>query len=89
LAGLGLDFGCARLPQTGDNTRIWLSRFRYTQGMAEESLAAECIQCRECEPKCTQHSAISEWMPVVHAVLGEDKTYGEVTTPTSPPKGAT
>lgn len=32
--------------------------------------AIACVAC-ECEPKCSQHIAISEWMPQVHAVLGE------------------
>ena len=41
----------------------------------------ECIQCRECESKCTQQIPISEWMPVVHAVLGEGKAYEEVEAP--------
>jgi len=37
--------------------------------------ADACIQCRECEDKCPQSSPISEWMPVVHEVLGEGKPY--------------
>jgi len=68
---------------------IGFPRFRYNQVMAEESRAVECIQCRECEPKCTQQIPISEWMPVVHAVLGEEKAYEEVPTPVALPRGAT
>jgi predicted aldo/keto reductase-like oxidoreductase len=63
-------------------------RFRYDRVMAEESRAVECIQCRECEEKCTQQIEISAWMPVVHAVLGEGKAYEEVPTPVALPKGA-
>ena len=37
--------------------------------------ALSCIQCRECEDKCPQSILISEWMPVVHEVLGEEKPY--------------
>jgi len=41
------------------------------KGISEEARASACIQCRECEDKCPQHIRISEWMPQVHAVLGE------------------
>ena len=41
----------------------------------EEARAGECIQCRECEKKCPQSIPISEWMPRVHAVLGEGQSY--------------
>jgi predicted aldo/keto reductase-like oxidoreductase len=37
--------------------------------------ADACIQCGECEDKCPQTIPISEWMPVVHQVLGEGKSY--------------
>ena len=37
--------------------------------------ASACTQCRECEEKCPQNIPISEWMPVVHQVLVEDKPY--------------
>lgn len=40
--------------------------------------AVECVQCRECEEKCPQTIPISDWMPVVHQVLGEGKSYDEV-----------
>ena len=41
----------------------------------EEKRASACIQCRECEEKCPQSILISEWMPVVHEVLGEGQPY--------------
>ena len=37
--------------------------------------AVSCIQCRECEDKCPQSILISEWMPIVHEVLGEEQPY--------------
>jgi hypothetical protein len=41
----------------------------------EEKRASACIQCRECEEKCPQSILISEWMPIVHEVLGEGQPY--------------
>ncbi len=41
----------------------------------EEVRASVCAQCRECEEKCPQSILISEWMPLVHAVLGEGQPY--------------
>jgi predicted aldo/keto reductase-like oxidoreductase len=35
--------------------------------------AAMCVQCGQCETKCPQRIPISEWMPVVHEVLGEGR----------------
>jgi len=43
----------------------------------EKGQAVNCIQCRECEEKCPQGLPISEWMPVVHRVLGESVPYNE------------
>ena len=64
-----------------------MRRLVYSRAMAEEHQASECFQCRECEHKCPQQIEISEWMPVVHAVLGEDKAYDEVPTPVALSKG--
>jgi predicted aldo/keto reductase-like oxidoreductase len=47
----------------------------YRDSLSEEARASACVQCRECEKRCTQQILISEWMPVVHAVLGEDQPY--------------
>jgi uncharacterized protein len=41
----------------------------------EDARASACIQCRECEDKCPQSIRISEWMPLVHAVLGEGEPF--------------
>ena len=51
------------------------ARRAYDMWIAEEKRASACIQCRECEEKCPQSILISEWMPRVHAVLGEGEPY--------------
>jgi predicted aldo/keto reductase-like oxidoreductase len=50
------------------------ARRRYGRG-PEEVRASACIQCRQCEELCPQDILISEWMPIVHAVLGEGQSY--------------
>jgi predicted aldo/keto reductase-like oxidoreductase len=52
-------------------------RFVYNDWLDEGARASACIQCRECEAKCTQQIEISAWMPRVHAVLGEKEPYPE------------
>jgi predicted aldo/keto reductase-like oxidoreductase len=52
-----------------------VARDGYTNWTPEEAQARQCIQCRECEEKCPQSIPISEWMPVVHAVLGDGQDY--------------
>jgi hypothetical protein len=52
-------------------------RLYYRDSMAPSIRAEACIACRECEERCTQQIAISEWMPTVHAVLGEAQDYPE------------
>ncbi|MBL7202337.1 MAG: aldo/keto reductase [Anaerolineae bacterium] len=56
------------------------ARRRYGR-MPEGSRASACIQCRECEELCPQDILISEWMPVVHQVLGEGKPYEQCALP--------
>jgi predicted aldo/keto reductase-like oxidoreductase len=51
------------------------ARRGYNNFMPEEERAGVCIQCRECEDKCPQSILISEWMIVVHEVLGEGKPF--------------
>jgi predicted aldo/keto reductase-like oxidoreductase len=51
------------------------AREEYNNWIDEEKRASACIQCRECEEKCPQSILISEWMPIVHQVLGEDQPY--------------
>lgn len=63
------------------------SRRRYA-AMPQDQRASECIACRECESLCPQHIPISEWMPLVHAVLGEGETYACVSAPAQQRSGA-
>ena len=51
------------------------ARDGYKNWTPEEAQAQQCIQCRECEEKCPQSIPISEWMPVVHEVLGNGQDY--------------
>ncbi len=37
--------------------------------------ADQCNGCRACEEQCPQHIPISEWLPIVHQVLGEENAY--------------
>jgi predicted aldo/keto reductase-like oxidoreductase len=53
----------------------------YSRWIPEDERASACIQCRECEEKCPQDIPISEWMPVVHEVLGEGKPYDACPAP--------
>ena len=50
-----------------------LARQQYAFGERSDKdiRAAACLQCRECEELCPQGILISEWMPKIHAVLGE------------------
>jgi hypothetical protein len=49
-----------------------LGKTQTTQGMKQDGDRA---QCWECESNCPQHVQIGEWMPRVHAVLGEGRPY--------------
>jgi predicted aldo/keto reductase-like oxidoreductase len=51
------------------------SRFTYRRFVPDGEKAANCIQCGECLPKCPQNIPISDWMPVVEEVLGQNKPY--------------
>jgi predicted aldo/keto reductase-like oxidoreductase len=51
------------------------ARRAYKQWIKDESKAAQCVQCQECEDKCPQKITISEWMPVVDEVLGLGRPY--------------
>lgn len=51
------------------------ARRAYKMWISDDSKAANCIQCQECESKCPQKIAISTWMPVVEEVLGLDRDY--------------
>jgi hypothetical protein len=49
------------------------ARQRYMRFMPEKERAKMCKQCKKCEEKCPQKIPISELMPKVHALLGEEK----------------
>ena len=51
------------------------ARETYKMWLPENERASKCLDCDECEEKCPQSIPISEWMPRVHAVLGEGQPY--------------
>jgi predicted aldo/keto reductase-like oxidoreductase len=57
------------------------ARMEYNRWLPEAERASECIACRECESLCPQSIPISEWMPIVHSVLGEGQAYEESMLP--------
>ncbi len=57
------------------------ARTAYTRWFPELERADQCTECQECEEKCPQDIMISEWMPIVHAVLGEGQPYNERPAP--------
>lgn len=59
----------------------WLAEGYQQSVYPEDGRAVNCVQCQECEGKCPQGIPISEWMPVVHQVLGEGKPYDECPPP--------
>ncbi len=58
------------------------SRQVYTWLSGDQKAGADaCLQCYECEYECPQNIPISEWMPVIHQVLGEGMPYHGPSTP--------
>jgi len=51
------------------------SRYAYNNFVPKDSRAVMCTACGVCESKCPQNIKISELMPKVHEVLGENKDY--------------
>ena len=47
------------------------ARLRYQLWLDETSQATACLTCHDCEDRCPQKIAISEWMPKVGALLGK------------------
>jgi predicted aldo/keto reductase-like oxidoreductase len=47
----------------------------------EGEQAGNCQRCYECEAVCPQQLIVSDWMEIVHAVLGEGKPIEEFTFP--------
>ena len=61
--------------------KIDQSRQAYSWWIPDLERAEVCIQCLECEQLCPQQIPISEWMPHIHAVLGEGKAIADVPRP--------
>jgi len=57
--------------------KLEAARGEYNHWFPKEEWASECITCQQCEALCPQSIPISEWMPIVHGVLGEGKAYEE------------
>ncbi|NLD98751.1 MAG: aldo/keto reductase [Fibrobacter sp.] len=51
------------------------SRFVYNTFINPQNRASACVSCKICEEKCPQKIKISEWMPQINAVLGENRPY--------------
>jgi uncharacterized protein len=51
------------------------ARNEYTHWIPEAENANNCLACSDCEAVCPQSLPVSQWMPVVHAVLAEGKEY--------------
>jgi uncharacterized protein len=54
-----------------DPTGCRMSYRVYGRFFGSQVLAGACIQCGVCEEKCPQSIPIREWMPKIHALLGE------------------
>jgi predicted aldo/keto reductase-like oxidoreductase len=57
------------------------ARRSYNNRIPVEERASACIQCRQCEELCPQSIEISEWMPLIHEVLGEGRAFEECVLP--------
>jgi predicted aldo/keto reductase-like oxidoreductase len=51
------------------------ARNEYNNWIGAAERANNCIACQQCESLCPQQIPISQWMPVVQSVLGENKPY--------------
>ncbi len=79
---VGLDIpGLFAMLNEGVMYNVLDDKRRQYQRLEAEKQAEACIACRECEAKCPQNIPISEWMPVVHEVLGEGKALSACTLP--------
>jgi predicted aldo/keto reductase-like oxidoreductase len=45
------------------------AQFKYQIFIADTARASLCVACHECEDRCPQKIAISDWMPRVHSLL--------------------
>jgi predicted aldo/keto reductase-like oxidoreductase len=54
--------------------QFWLSQIMYRR-LTDSGNASNCEDCGDCEEKCPQGIPISDWMPYLHEVLGNEKEY--------------
>jgi predicted aldo/keto reductase-like oxidoreductase len=78
--GVDIPRNFSRLNEAAMYNTFANARRGYTR-MPEEARASACIQCRQCEELCPQSIEISEWMPLIHEVLGEGRAYEECVLP--------
>jgi len=57
---------------TGNMYNMMDRQRRRYQRMESGTRAEDCVQCKECEPKCPQKIEISQWMPTLHEVLSKE-----------------
>jgi predicted aldo/keto reductase-like oxidoreductase len=63
-------------PESSRGQYAWWKFAYEEQGIFDHDIRAiNCIQCQECETNCPQAIPISEWMPIIHQVLGENQPY--------------
>jgi predicted aldo/keto reductase-like oxidoreductase len=53
----------------------WLGDWFAAGNFEQDVRAFACVQCNECEEKCPQDIPISQWMPIIHQVLGEGEPF--------------
>jgi hypothetical protein len=69
-------------PESGRGQYAWWEYAYREQGILDhDQRAVVCVHCGLCEEKCPQGIPISQWMPIVHQVLGEGKAYDECPAP--------
>ena len=78
--GVDIPKNFAVLNEAAMYNRFANARRAYTR-IPEEARASACIQCRQCEELCPQSIEISEWMPLIHEVLGEGREFEECVLP--------
>jgi uncharacterized protein len=64
-----------RLEASRDKYNSWKADAEKTEGKTNDIRAACCTGCEECEVKCPQGIPISQWMPVIHEVMAEEKPF--------------
>lgn len=64
-----------RLEASRDQYNAWKVEAEKSGDNNNDVRAASCTGCEECEAKCPQNIPISKWMPVIHEVMAEGKSY--------------